>query len=188
MNLLKPHTSFAIASFDVQAVANAIAKARAEFNSKLTKEEYEALYKKESIKYESNSNLKFRDYVYFGKYNGDPILWRVIDFDKDGDPLLFSKYILDMMEYDSRRPTFNTKTFGYDNVAEWSNSDIRKWLNDNKDGFLSAENFTKDEFEKIEEVVQKEIVTGLDKSTIEGGIYPFTFSQDGPVDDFETVT
>jgi hypothetical protein len=35
------------------------------------------------------------------KYYNEPILWRVINIDKDGDPLLFSEHILCLKAFDS---------------------------------------------------------------------------------------
>ncbi|MEA4847445.1 MAG: hypothetical protein VB106_09470, partial [Clostridiaceae bacterium] len=44
------------------------------------------------------------DYIFFGTYNGQPILWRVISLDKKGDPLLFSEKLLSFKDFDAPGP------------------------------------------------------------------------------------
>lgn len=45
-------------------------------------------------KSENNVNLKIGDYIQFGRYQGEHILWRVIDIDDEGDPLLLADEII----------------------------------------------------------------------------------------------
>jgi len=76
--------------------------------------------------------LKTGDYLYFGKYYGQPILWRVIHRDEDGDPLLFTEYILTYKPFDAARigkygeGNNDREKYGSNN---WQNSCLRKWLN-----------------------------------------------------------
>jgi hypothetical protein len=83
--------------------------------------------------------IKKGDYIYFGKYNNNPILWRVINLDNDGDPLLWSEYILCNKTYDAAESGIygqtgenpyttdrNRQKYGSN---KWENSNIREWLN-----------------------------------------------------------
>jgi hypothetical protein len=42
----------------------------------------------------SSVPIKVGDYIRFGQYREQPILWRVIHLDRDGDPVLFSDKII----------------------------------------------------------------------------------------------
>lgn len=85
------------------------------------------------------------DYVAFGKYNDQPILWKVIKID-DGRPLLWSVYSLCFKSFD-------------DNSNLWDTSKLRQWLNSsqgidpyyNEVGFLSG--FTPEEISAIANTV-----------------------------------
>lgn len=72
------------------------------------------------------------DVVYFGKYNGNPIAWQILET-KEHQVLLISKDVIDEMAYNTEFKT-----------VEWENSSIRKWLNDE---FYN--NFDENEKEKI---------------------------------------
>lgn len=114
-----------------------------------------------TIVFAETEKLDKGDYVYFGEFYTNPILWRVIDFDSDGDPLLFSDKIL----------TLRIFSHGDD----WEKSDIRKWLNSEKnneeliegseEGFLIDNNFTKNEKQAIKEVTQKLLISRFKKGT-----------------------
>lgn len=69
-----------------------------------------------------HNNLKIGDYIYFGRYKDEPILWRVIHFDDDGNPLLFSDKIL-------THKAFNVELDGSIQSNLWEYSTIRRWLN-----------------------------------------------------------
>ena len=66
--------------------------------------------------------LEQGDYLWFGTYLGEPILWRVIAID-DGKPLLFSAYILSFK-------AFSTSS------NDWQTSTLRQWLNSTEEQIL----------------------------------------------------
>lgn len=68
-----------------------------------------------SVSYANTSQLKLGDYIYFGKYNDEAILWRVINVDENGNPMLFSNKVI------------SYKRFGDNN--DYKTSNIRQWLN-----------------------------------------------------------
>ena len=70
------------------------------------------------------------NYIEFGTYYGEPILWRVIHVDKDGDPLLLADRILTLKAYDSRGD-FHPGIEGRveHGSSKWEDSNIRQWLN-----------------------------------------------------------
>lgn len=71
--------------------------------------------------------LKIGQYVTFGTYNKEPILWRVIDLDKGGNPLLYAENILTYKAFDDQLWVANTaKNYGNN---YWASSDLRAWLN-----------------------------------------------------------
>ncbi len=82
--------------------------------------------------------MKVGDYVLFGKYLGNPILWRVINIE-NGSPLLFSEKIISIKAYDAAESGmyYRTGSNPYTrNEArqkygsnQWENSNIREWLN-----------------------------------------------------------
>lgn len=80
------------------------------------------------------------EYVSFGTYEGEPIVWRVTHTDS-GNAYLISDKIICLKSLDSED-------------ADWSSSDLRKWLNSSADtdgvynepGFLNLSNFS--EFER----------------------------------------
>lgn len=80
------------------------------------------------------------EYVSFGTYEGEPIVWRVTHTDS-GNAYLISHKIICLKSLDSED-------------ADWSSSDLRKWLNSSSDtdgvynepGFLNLSNFS--EFER----------------------------------------
>jgi len=86
------------------------------------------------------------DKVYFGKYSGSPIKWRVLDVDLTaGKALLFADTAL-----------FQHTLFGSDNI--WRTSNLRTTLNDATSGFLQASNFTAGEYAAI---LQTQTETGV---------------------------
>lgn len=74
------------------------------------------------------------EYVSFGTYGGEPIVWRVTQTDSDSAYLISDKIIC-LKHFDSEE-------------ADWRNSDLRNWLNTdlateyNESGFLSSSNFS----------------------------------------------
>ena len=59
-----------------------------------------------------------KDVVYFGKYNGKPIEWQILDT-KDSKVLLITSNAIDEMSYNNEY-----------RAVDWENSSLRKWLNE----------------------------------------------------------
>ncbi len=126
----------------------------------------------------NQSTLAVGDYITFGTYLGEPILWRCVDIDENG-PLMLSDKILCLKAFDAAgtNSTYHTDGWGYIRKQYgsncWSDSSIRQWLNSAEDvvdythcppnsanvvdnpyaseaGFLSG--FTKDEIALIKSV------------------------------------
>lgn len=116
----------------------------------------------------SISQFNTGDYVYFGKYLDEDILWKIVDFDEMNNPILLSEKILSYKHFDvdtdysfsSTRDSGCTGAVGFNETFtdvvngyehgwnNWSDSDIRKWLNttvesvyDDELGFLCNNNF-----------------------------------------------
>ncbi len=75
--------------------------------------------------------VKIGDYISFGKYYGEPIMWKCVANDTDGI-MLVSEYILCLKAFDAAES--GTAHQGSGNVQKygsniWSNSNIREWLN-----------------------------------------------------------
>lgn len=136
----------------------------------------------------SAASFAVGDYIKFGSYNGSPILWRVIDVDKDNGVLLFSEKILTLKPFDAAEPT-QALPADYPNFGNnyWESSNIRDWLNsadaevewstnsprnayveggyneyDTEPGFLY--NFTEAERAQINEVELKNMIDMVSKS------------------------
>lgn len=77
-----------------------------------------------------NTLVKTGDYISFGKYNGENIIWRVVE-ETDYGLVLLSENVLEIKELDS-------------DSARWGTSSVRQWLN-SENGFLSEQNFSEDE-------------------------------------------
>jgi hypothetical protein len=84
------------------------------------------------------NTVQVGDYVQFGKYLNAPILWRVINLEEDGSPLLYSEKILCLKPFDAAESGISEKTGGTYTTIEyrqmygsnkWENSNIREWLN-----------------------------------------------------------
>jgi len=78
----------------------------------------------------TTTKLKIGDYVKFGHYYGDAILWRVININDDGSEMLYSEKILcikpfDVAEsgkYDKKGGHYTTQQFRQMNGSNrWSN-------------------------------------------------------------------
>ncbi len=67
------------------------------------------------------------DYIFFGSYQGQPILWQVIGRDDFGNPLLYSDKILTYKSFDNIFWMANTNRNNGNNY--WLSSDLRTWLN-----------------------------------------------------------
>lgn len=79
--------------------------------------------------------VRVGDYVQFGRYLGDPITWRVVYINEDGNPMLFSEKILCYKPYDAAE-SGKAGVYGKEEIAKekkgssrWLNSNIQEWLN-----------------------------------------------------------
>ncbi len=72
--------------------------------------------------------LKVGEFVIFGSYKGDELLFRIINKDEDGNPLLYSYRVIDFLPFD------------YEASNRWATSSLRDWLNDDQEGFLKPSN------------------------------------------------
>ena len=86
----------------------------------------------------AKSAVKIGDYVQFGKYLNKPILWRVINLEADGTPLLFSEKILCLKPFDVSESgkvavpggNYSKDLFRQEyGSGKWENSNLREWLN-----------------------------------------------------------
>lgn len=140
--------------------------------------------------------LKIGDYIQFGKYNNTAILWRVININEDGNPLLFSDRIISLKAFDAAGNYHDDDYRIAGGSNYWKNSNIRQWLNSdkkagaikwiqnppskenmlvgynpygNEKGFLANKNFTKDERNIIQAVNHKVLLSDIDKDKKTGG-------------------
>ena len=139
-----------------------------------------------------NVSLKKDDYVLFGSYLGEKILWRVIDINGDDEPLLWSEYVLTFKAFDAADASAESSENGKFGSQNWKQSSLKIWLNsdsekvdyihspsenavtanpyENEPGFLSDVNFTESERAKISEkngvfiLSEKEIKNYTEKS------------------------
>lgn len=111
--------------------------------------------------------MKVGDYVQFGTYSNEPILWRVISVDASGSPMIFSDAVLCVKDFDLQ------------GSANWERSSIRRWLNSSEEkvnsdngydeqesGFLF--DFTKEEQDTIKLVPRKSILS-IESESRDGG-------------------
>jgi len=83
--------------------------------------------------------LKIGDYVQFGWYAGEPILWRVVEDSANpnanigdvitGDPLLFSDRIICKKAFDAAGPHDDNEDRLNHGSNLWVSSNLRSWLN-----------------------------------------------------------
>ncbi|TCT17064.1 S-layer family protein [Natranaerovirga pectinivora] len=96
---------------------------------------------------QAKSTFEIGDYIEFGRYNGEPILWRIIHIDDEGAPLLWSENIITYKPFDSALSgEFGVTKSGKDlwnnrisstekerreayGSNRWSTSNLREWLN-----------------------------------------------------------
>lgn len=151
----------------------------------------------------ADTAIKLGDYIQFGSYYQKPILWRVINIDEDGNPLLFSEHVICSKAYDARGSKHgdeDRKAFGSN---EWQFSTIRQWLNssekniqwiknppsadnvffkrnpyDKEAGFLADGNFTQTERALIKPVKHKVLLGSQDINKKEGGTEAYIEASD----------
>lgn len=79
----------------------------------------------------SEVSLKKGDYVYFGKYREEPVLWKVLDV-RSGEPLLMTEYIICFKSFDScgenkkYHSSADTEKYG---SSDWNSCNLKEWLN-----------------------------------------------------------
>lgn len=71
--------------------------------------------------------LKIGDTVTFGRYLGEPIVWRVININRYGYPLLLSEYILDVKPFDAPGDDFS---YQYSNHISFPKADSSIFAHD----------------------------------------------------------
>lgn len=88
-----------------------------------------------------SDKLQIGDYVQFGRYNDEPIIWEIISRDENG-------YLVESNKF------MGKKAFDINGSDYWQESTLRKWLNSDtidseiysgEDGFLSYKNFNENE-------------------------------------------
>ncbi len=146
--------------------------------------------------------LKIGEYVQFGSYLNEPIVWKVIHFDEDGDPLLFSERILSMKAFDASGPKYSDQFVGMTGSNYWPHSTIRQWLNSDQTtinwmhnaptsdnlsnpinayhdepGFLSDANFSADERDAIKTVQHNVLLGEMYKEKRNGGSEKFIYEE-----------
>jgi hypothetical protein len=147
-------------------------------------------------KVNAEDTMKIGDYVQFGSYNKESILWRIINIDEEGNPLLFAESILCLKEFDSHGKKHSEDAvlknpYGdilesrrLDGSNEWENSNIRQWLSSEEkkinwiqnepsyckeSGFLADGNFSAEERAVIKPVNHKVLLAEIDKEKKQGG-------------------
>lgn len=88
-----------------------------------------------------SNKLLIGDYVYFGMFNQDLILWRVVSFDQKRNPILYADEILCYKAFDSADSgIYNGDIYNNNNLSatdiwnalgssRWHHSTLRSWLN-----------------------------------------------------------
>lgn len=144
----------------------------------------------------NKKQMEIGDYIQFGKYNNEPILWRVINIDDNGNVLILSDRIICFKAFDSKG-TYHSDEFRlFLGSNYWKDSNIRQWLNsndnkyhikwiqnspskenvlsgllpyENEKGFLADGNFNKSERSVIKSVMHKSILHDTDIQKITKG-------------------
>jgi len=141
---------------------------------------------------EAAQTVQIGDYIFFGAYNGQPILWRVISLDEKGDPLLFSEKLLSFKDFDapgayhgdSDRQEYGSNYWKDSNIRQWLNSseNVIDWIQndpslknvmynpyDTEKGFLADGNFTAAERKAIKPGTHKALLDEADEYKKDGG-------------------
>ncbi len=144
-------------------------------------------------------SVKLGDYIQFGSYNNAPILWRVINIDANGDPVLFADRILTIKAFDAAGSYHPVGDRRDDGSNYYEDSNIRQWLNssspnsggnvinwvqndptaanmyngynpyDTEKGFLADGNFSATERSLIKPLTHKVLLAGVDQEKKNGG-------------------
>lgn len=130
--------------------------------------------------------LRKNDYIIFGKYQNSPIVWKIININKNNRPQIFSEKIICFKPFDviPKDNKLNSLKYG---TSSWKNCSLQIWLNSTKKeinygnkppntksvyeginsfekekGFLCEDNFTCDELN----LIYKKKISILSKSYI----------------------
>lgn len=82
----------------------------------------------------ATSNIEVGDYIEFGTYESEELVWQVIGFDLNGNAILWSNYVIELLAYDaaesgisgsglSSSDKYGSNRFSDSNIKEWLNSD-----------------------------------------------------------------
>ncbi|WP_010250832.1 DUF6273 domain-containing protein [Acetivibrio cellulolyticus] len=140
------------------------------------------------------NSFKIGNYILFGKYNNERILWRVINIDEAGSPLLFMENVITIKSYDSRGAAHKNRDRVKFGSNYWENSNIHQWLNaeneisqwiqnppsnenvfegsnsyDKEPGFLCDSNFSPEEKKLIIKKTNRVLVSKIDTGMKMGG-------------------
>lgn len=147
------------------------------------------------------TQLRVGDYVKFGQYNNEPIVWRVIALDEENDPLLWSDSIIAFKAFDAAGDFHVNKDQKKSGRNYWPDSTLRQWLNselneviwyqnipskenvskadfayDKEAGFLAEQNFGIKEIQMIEKFSHPVVLSSLDSDKKEVGDSQFKAS------------
>lgn len=125
-------------------------------------------------KISSDKEIRFMpgDYITFGQFENEKLIWVVLEVDEENNPLLWSQKAICNLKFDVYKENkLGEKT----SAGVWKTCELRKWLNNkgfnaytisdieegdslNKEirhGFLSELNFSKDQMSLIKETTHK---------------------------------
>jgi len=148
--------------------------------------------------------INIGDYIIFGTYYGEPILWRCVDIDPVHGPLMLSDRIISLKQFDAAHPGDPVFNRSHRGSNLWATSNMRSWLNSiapagevvwlcgnpptagfrnnnayaHESGFLSDDNFTEYERNAILEVSQRSLLNYIDRDIATRGTVPFIFNSD----------
>lgn len=138
----------------------------------------------------TTAKLSVGDYIQFGTYNNQPILWRIIHWENNRDPILLADRILTLKALDGAGAYHNAdpfrKSYGSNNYAQ---SNLRQWLNsssntvnwtqnspeteynpyNNERGFLAPGNFTDSERNLLRPMNHRVLLANVDTDQKDGG-------------------
>lgn len=86
------------------------------------------------VKAEETKEMEIGDYVQFGRYWDDPIVWRIINKNDDGSLMLYSDKILCLKAFDANGDATDGRDDADGSRVEygsnnWERSNLREWLN-----------------------------------------------------------
>jgi hypothetical protein len=149
------------------------------------------------------AKLKLGDYIHFGSYLNEPILWQVVNINKDGSYEILSDRILTIRAFNGKGYEPKGRTDGMRTgwgSNNWEESTLRQWLNsdetvvqykyikpdkdhvnnmayDTEPGFLNG--FTAKEKEAIVPVKRMTVLANIDAPMKDGGNWPSDGNPEG---------